>query len=139
MAGLKISPSQGYRTFLNFFLIIASDIQIMDKYHLVRTRLSALWATLLLILPQVPRTRPYMGFDSHADFDAKTLNGLQELSWYLSPAFTVCGSYNFPMTQYRKESCFLCLPTEVHLKHRELLKVKHLVKKDFACVCLSGI
>ena len=25
------------------------------------------------------------------------------------------------------------------MKHRELLKVKHLVKKDFACVSLSGI
>jgi len=45
---LTLSRWQGYRTFLNFFLIIASDIQIMDKYHLVRTRLSALWATLLL-------------------------------------------------------------------------------------------
>ena len=51
----------------------------MDKYRLVRIRLSALWAILLLILPQVCRTRPYPGFDSHANFDAKTLNGLQEL------------------------------------------------------------
>ena len=43
------------------------------------------------------------------------------------------------MTQYRKESCFSCLLTEVHSKHRELLRVKHLVKKDFAGVDLSGI
>lgn len=61
----------------------------MNKYHLVKTRLSAMWAGLLLILPQVPRTGPYMGFDSHADFDTKTLNGLQELSLYPSPVLTV--------------------------------------------------
>ena len=61
----------------------------MNKYHLVKTRLSATWASLLLILPQVPRTGPYMDFGSHADFDAKTLNSLQELSLYPSPVFTV--------------------------------------------------